>query len=270
MICKKKPLKKIFTVVSLGVLLNSMSCSLPEEDENFKLEPATLSSINNEMYKELNKISLSDYKENVAVHYEINYRADLSAVVKLEDTLRYIYSMDLNETETELKIVLKEDKITWDGNQKVDEKFSDVIWRLNVTPEQFSPMLKKAVEEEIIKTQSLSMADDEPKEEITYEYYNLRSKEVTVPAPILAAGRPDCGGLENCEIHGQEISYFVRVKQGDQILINAEQSTVISADVPALFLFDEDYILPVYSDCLSRPIDKYYVRSCIILRDLQK
>lgn len=270
MICKKHRLQKLFTAISLATLISGMGCSLPEEDESFNLEPTSLNSINNEMYKELNKLSLDDYKENVGLHYETNYRADLSAVVKLEDNIRQIFSVDLNSTETELKIVLKEDKITWEGTQKVDEKFSDVVWRLNVTPGQYSPMLHKAVQDELIKTQSLSVADDDPKEELVYEYYNLRSKPVTLPAPQMTAQRPDCGGLTNCEIHGQEISYFVRVKQAGQVLINAEQTTIISADIPALFLFDENYILPVYSDCLSRTIDKYFVRSCIVLRDLQK
>lgn len=269
---KTRKAAKLLGWAAFGLVL--ISCKLPDEDVNTQLKPAKQSDIEDVLYAELQKMNVLDFKVGQQAQYEMNYRVEMSGVSKLQDVLRSVFSVDPSSDGKELKVSMREDYFEWNSDGSVkDEKHSDVIWRLNTTPEN------NTVSSQALRTAAFSdlkaNSEDDPttpeEPELVYQYYNLSHRPVIIAAPKLTNEKADCGGLQDCVLHGTEVNYIVKVLQDGKVVAKAEQQTIISRDVPPLFLFDENYILPIYSDCLSRVIDdKYFVTTCMVLRDLQK
>lgn len=276
MICKKKNVTNVLKALSLVTIFLSTSCKLMEDNAlNEQLEPTTQKAIYDSIAPEFNDVDLSDFNESQALHYEKNFKADLSAIIKYEDVVRQVFSIDINDAQTEVKIVQKEQHIQWDNNEVINEKFSDIVWNLSFSGLQTNGVRKQSIKESFYQPDYLKAEEPpakDPSDVYTYEYYNLRSAQVIMPAPAATINQPDCGGLKDCKVRGVQVSYLVKeLKNGKENFIY-EVKQVVSKDIPPLFLFDNGNTAkyPIYSECYTYAQDKYLINDCTVLRDIQK
>jgi hypothetical protein len=110
--------------------------------------------------------------------------------------------------------------------------------------------------------------------EITYKYYNLTTQRKIVTPPETVINRPNCGGLNGCNIEAIEVRYLRHVIKNGEILFRQEISTTVSAEIPPLFIIDtaDPYAAhyPVVEECFRFMSEGAYIKYCLTLEDLDK
>ncbi len=262
--CLKNYFSKVcLTAVGFSTIALTTSCSLPEEDVDLTLTPAKYEAIEKAQWSELQNINEDSFKVGRYVHYEYNIRGDLSPVFKYIDQFRQIIDVSTNSSGDELKVAMQEHYLEYNDNEVIDEKVSNPIWYIPLGSAQVSEFGRKIV------AKAMSEDDDPPKDDVVYEYFNLKTKKVSLDPPAAVKDKADCGGLSPCKIDGTELNFIVRITNNGKLVIMAEIKQVISSQVPPVFLFDESPIYPVVNECWTYLYGKNLVTDCKVLRDMQ-
>lgn len=254
-----------YAAISTVIVSLTLGCSLPEDESKIVLTPTKYEAIEKAQWNELQNINEDSFQVDRYVHYEFNIKDNLSSgFYKFADQYREIIDVALNSDETELKVAMNEYYAEWQGNEIINEKVSNPIWRIPLGKQQISSFGKQI----LAKTMN-SDDEDPPKDDIVYEYFNLKTRSVSLDPPKMVKNKPDCGGLNPCKINGTEIYFILRVTNNGKEVIMAEIKQVISSQVPPLFLFDEDLVYPIVNECWTYMYGKSLATDCKVLRDMQ-
>jgi hypothetical protein len=255
-------LKKASVVVVTGMAFQLMGCKLPEMKKEETLAKSTAQKVSDVLWTELGKVDLHQIKPGQYVHYESNYRAEQSAVVKVVDVARSVNSVESTAEST--NVVMQELFRTYTQNGAIeDEKISDVVWTLEKTLSSLNAFVSSA-----FRTSAYGPFATEDYDYV--DYFNLTSSRKVIAAPPAIQARPDCGGFANCTIDALEVNYLAHLVKGTQVIKRIQYKVVLSAQVPAIFWDEQNPIWPVVSECMAHTIETYYVNECVVLRDAQK
>lgn len=262
---------KLICLFFIGLSLQA--CKLPDIAPTEELVQSSAQDLNKVLLSELEKVDFSKIAKGQYVRYEGNYRAENGNVTKFMESERLV--TDIEDYPDSRKIVMAEALRSYDsGGAITEEKISDVIWKFTkeaITVDSFAPSFYFANRMQNSEAKLQATNDDEPIYDHA-EYFNLKSRRLSLIPPGAILKRPDCGGIENCRIEALEVSYLLHLVTKEGVVGKRYQfRTIVSAQIPPIFWGEDDKaIWPVVSDCLSYLVGSTYVNQCTVLRDLQK